>query len=132
MKENFAAAMAQAADHSEVPFPQAEYADRLDRVRSEMAARGVVLLFVTAPESICYLSGFQGEWYQAQSGRNFPPSSGIAVHVDHDAYIHFETPSEAVLTAIGTVSRDVRIFPLEARRDGLPFILSALSPHSPP
>lgn len=44
------------------------------------------------------------------------------MHVDHDAYIHFETPSEA----IGAVSRDVRIFPLETRRDGLPFILSEL------
>jgi Xaa-Pro aminopeptidase len=126
MKQNFELALAAAAEHKELPFPEIEFADRLTRIREQMAHRKIDLLFAMAPESIYYLSGFQGEWYQAQSGAAFPPTSGIAVHVDHDRLIHFETPSEAMLTAIGAVSQDVRIFPLEARRDGLPFILSEL------
>ena len=126
MKQNFEHALSLADRHKELPFPPEEFAARLSRAREAMSAAGIDLLFVTAPESLYYLSGFQGEWYQAQSGRAFPPTSGIAVHVDHDSYIHFETPSEAMLTAIGTVSEDVRIFPLDARRDGLPFILGEL------
>ena len=127
MKENFNRALAEAPRHKEVPFPDEEFAARLERVRAAMATAGVDLIYATSPESIYYLSGFQCEWYQAQSGRNFPPSSGIAVHVDHDGFIHFETPSEAVLVAIGTCSRDVRIFPLEERRDGIKFILKELA-----
>ncbi len=126
MKQNFNVAMAQADLHKEIPFPETEFAQRLSRVRQEMIRQGFTLLFLTSPEAIYYLSGFQCEWYQAQSGRGFPPTSGIAVHVDHDQYIHFETPSEALLTAIGTVSVDVRIFPLNRRRDGISFILEEL------
>lgn len=126
MKANFAAALRQAPNHLEQPFPEAEFRGRLERVRAAMAGAGVDLLFLTSPESIYYLTGFASEWYQAQSGRAFAATSGIAVHVDRDQYIHFETPSEAILTAIGTVSRDVRIFPMEARRNGLAFILGEL------
>lgn len=126
MQKNFQDALAAAPDHKELPFPREEFQARLAHVRAAMAAAGIDLLFATAPESLYYLTGFQCEWYQAQSGRPFPPTSGLAVHVDHDRSIHFETPSEAMLTAIGAVSDDVRIFPLEARRDGLPFILSEL------
>ncbi len=126
MQQNFEEALAAAGEHKELPFPASEFETRLDKVRRAMAEAGIDLLFATAPESLYYLTGFQGEWYQAQSGRAFPPTSGLAVHVDHARPIHFETPSEAMLTAIGAVSEDVRIFPLEARRDGLPFILREL------
>lgn len=126
MKTNFAAALAEAPQHKELPFPEDEFRDRFERVRAAMDAQGIALLFVTAPESLYYLSGFQCEWYQGQSGRAFAPTSGLAIHVDHDRYIHFETPSEAILTAIGTVSSDVRIFPLESRRNGLQFVLQEL------
>ncbi|MEM7427616.1 MAG: aminopeptidase P family N-terminal domain-containing protein, partial [Pseudomonadota bacterium] len=112
MKGNFQEALSRAPEHKELPFPEEEFAARLERLRTAMAEAELDLVFLSSPESIYYLSGFQGHWYQAQSGRNFPPSSGIAVHADHPDFIHFETPSEAVLTAIGAVSRDVRIFPL--------------------
>jgi Xaa-Pro aminopeptidase len=127
MKGNFEAALANARNHNEAPFPPAEYRDRLTRVRRRMAEAQIDLLFAMAPESICYLSGFAGHWYQAQSGRAFPPTSGLAIHRDHDKTIHFETPSEAILTHIGTHSPDIRIFPVGSRRDGLPFILKELA-----
>ncbi len=126
MKANFEAALAIAPQHKEVPFPDKEYEERLNRIRHLMEASGIGLLFLTSPESLYYVSGFQCEWYQAQSGRSFPPTSGIALHVNHDRTIHFETPSEALLVAIGTASKDVRIFPIESRRDGIPFIIKSL------
>lgn len=126
MKSNFQAALADARNHNEAPFPASEYRDRLTRVRRLMDDAGIDLVFAMAPESICYLSGFAGHWYQAQSGKAFPPTSGLAVHRDRDQTIHFETPSEAILTHIGTHSPDIRIFPVGSRRDGLPFILQEL------
>lgn len=126
MAGHFEAALAAAEGQRESAFPEDEYRDRLRRVREGMAADGIDLLLLTAPESLFYLSGFQCEWYQAQSGRAMPPTSGIAVRADRDDYIHFETPSEAILTRLTTLSRDVRIFPIEQRRDGLPFILKEL------
>lgn len=126
MKRNLQRALERAEEHKEVPFPAEEYASRIERIRAEMERARVDLLFLTAPESLFYVSGFQCEWYQAQSGRAFPPTSGIALHRDHDRPIHFETPSEALLAAIGTVSTDIRIYPLEHRRDGLAFVVEEL------
>lgn len=130
MRENHAYALARAHEHKETPFPDAEFAERLRRVRQAMTSAGIDVLFATAPESIYYLTGFQCEWYQAQSGRSFPPSSGVAIHADRDDFIHFETPSEAILVGVGTCSRDVRIFPLESRRDGVGFVLKELAAES--
>lgn len=126
MKKNFQEALAAADAFREPPFPEAEYADRLRRLRKAMAAQKIDLLFLSAPESIFYLTGFQCEWYQAQSGRAFPPTSGVVVAAERDEVIHFETPSEAILSHITTVSKDIRIFPLAERRDGQTFILREL------
>jgi ectoine hydrolase len=39
-------------------FAKAEYAERVDRVKKIMAARGIDLLVVTDPANMCYLSGY--------------------------------------------------------------------------
>ena len=126
MKRNYLKALEEAPNHKELPFPPEEFEARLTRIRAAMDEAGISMLFLTSPESLFYVSGFQGEWYQAQSGRAFAPTSGIAIHADHDRTIHFETPSEAILTAIGTVSADIRIFPLEMRRNGIEYICQEL------
>jgi ectoine hydrolase len=41
-------------------FESAEYLERLRRTQSAMAQRGIDLLFVTTPENINYLSGYEG------------------------------------------------------------------------
>jgi Xaa-Pro aminopeptidase len=111
----------------EVPFSLVEYQDRLERVREGMAEREIDLLYLTAPESLFYVSGYACEWYQAQSPKQWPATSGIAVHVDHDDFILFDTPSEQIMVRFVTVARDVRIFPLESRRDGIAFIVDELA-----
>ena len=116
----------QASVEPEVPFGEEEFAERLQRIRAEMAGAGIDCLFLTSPESLYYVSGYLCMWYQTESPMEWPPSNGIAVHVDHDRFIHFETEREAVLTRTFTVSRDTRFFPRESFRDGTRFIAGEL------
>lgn len=95
----------------EVPFSLAEYRERLERVRAIMAREKVDLLYLSSPESMAYLSGYQAGWTQAQSPRGWPPLSGLAVHVDHGRFILFDTKEECVWTRSTTVSTDTRLFP---------------------
>ena len=110
----------------EVPFGEEEFAGRLRRIRARMAGAEIDCLFLTSPESLYYVSGYQCMWYQTESPMEWPASNGIAVHVDHDRFIHFETEREAVLTRTFTASRDTRFFPRESLRDGTRFIAEDL------
>jgi len=97
------------APQMEVPFSLAEYAERLDCVRQAMAEAEIDLLYLSAPESMFYLSGYQSEWYQAQSPKEWVPLSGIAVHVDHDKMILFDTEEEAALARCCSIVSDMRL-----------------------
>ena len=74
-----------------------------------------------------WVSGYQCEWYQAQSPRQWPAASGIAVHVDHDRYILFDTEREAALGRIFTTSTDTRYFPRTSLRGGAEFVVDELA-----
>ena len=111
---------------NEAPFSAEEFASRLDRLRQKMAESKVDMLYLMAPESMYYLSGYQAEWYQAQSPPQWPASSAIAVHVDHDRYILFDSEREAVLGRIFTLTKDVRYFPRTALRGSAEFVVSEL------
>ena len=126
MSKNRATVLEHCQPPMEVPFSRAEYWQRLARIRARMAHDGLDLLYLTAPESLFYVSGYACEWYQTESPKSWPPTSGIAVHVDHDDFILFDTPSEQILVRFVTVAEDVRIFPIEKRRDGIAFILDEL------
>ena len=110
----------------ELGFSLAEYRDRLNKVRQRMAKDGIDLLWLMAPESLYYVSGYTCEWYQAQSPKQWPATSGIAVHVDHDDFILFDTPSEQVMCRFVTCASDIRTFPIDNRRDGIGFIIDEL------
>ena len=111
MKSHKQGVIEAAAAEPELAFSLEEYRQRLDRVRQAMQEEELDLLFLSAPESLCYLSGYQAEWYQAQSPTDWHPASGIMVRVDAEDYLHFEEEDEAVLLRITTVSRDLRIRP---------------------
>ena len=110
----------------ELAFAPEEYSARLDRVRARMAEDGIDCLFLSSPESMNYVSGYQCEWYQAESPKEWPPTCGVAVHVDHDRFILFDSEREAILTRIFTVSQDTRCFPKDTYRDGTHFIADEL------
>ena len=93
----------------EAPFSLDEYAERLDRIKVSMSESSIDVLYLSAPESICYVSGHQASWYQGQAATEWHPGSGIAISVDADHYIHFEDEDEKVLLRMSSVSRDVRV-----------------------
>jgi Xaa-Pro aminopeptidase len=93
----------------ELAFSEQEYRDRLRRIQQSMQRQQLDLLFLSAPESICYLSGHQASWYQGQAATDWHPGSGIAVKADADDYIHFEDEDELVQARLGSVSPDIRI-----------------------
>jgi Xaa-Pro dipeptidase len=94
----------------EAPFSLREYRGRVERIRSDMAGRGIDLLFLSAPESIHYVSGYASEWYQANGPAGWVPASGVAIHVDHDRPIQFDDTEEIPLLQFTSVSEDVRIY----------------------
>jgi Xaa-Pro aminopeptidase len=96
---------------SEVAFPPEEYQRRLQSVRENMSRAGVDLLYATMPDHLCYLSGYQAEWFQEGGPEAWQGTSGIAVHVNHDQYIHFENQDEKLLVEFTTHAPDLRIMP---------------------
>lgn len=111
----------------EPAFEPAEYAARLERVRAHMTAGGIDCLFVSSSEGMYYLSGYRCAFTQAgQSPKQWPPTNGIAVCVDHDDYILFDTDRETVMHRAYTGARDVRYFPPDRTRDGTAFIAAEL------
>lgn len=94
---------------SQKAFPADEYRHRLDRIRASMRDHNIDVLFLSAPESICYVSGYAADWYRSQSSTDWSPASGIAICVDSDEYVHFDEEDEQLLIETVAVSRDVHI-----------------------
>ena len=94
----------------EIPFSVNEYRERLNRVRKLMVQEKIDVLFLSAPASLFYISGYQVEWYESQSPKIWPPASGIAIHVDHDNFIHFDTEEEEILARYTSIPSDTRIY----------------------
>jgi hypothetical protein len=54
----------------DIAFSSEEFATRLQRIRLAMAAEGIDVLWLMAPESLYYVSGYKCIWYQAQSPKS--------------------------------------------------------------
>ena len=93
----------------EIAFPLEEYRARLERVRRAMEAARIDLLYLTAPESRFYVSGFNSDWYQGQSPKEWHAVSGVALKADSDKFITFEKDVNEVLVRMTTVGLDARI-----------------------
>ncbi len=126
MSLNRERALEQCQPAMELPFTLVEYKQRLRRIHERMDKDGIDLLWLMAPESLFYVSGYTCEWYQAQSPKQWPATSGIAVHRDHDKFIMFDTPSEKIMCRFVTCADDLRTFPMGVRRDGISFIVDEL------
>ena len=93
----------------DVGFTPEEYRGRLDRVRDAMNEAGIDTLYLSAPESICYVCGHQANWYQGQAASDWHPGSGVAISCTSDHFIQFEDEDEAFLSRITSISSDVRV-----------------------
>ena len=109
-----------------IPFSSEEYGERLSRVRGAMERAGLDLLFLTAPESMCYLHGYEARWYRAHATRSWPPFAGTAVHIEHDRLIHFDFVDEASLLPATSIVEDIRFYPDESEATCLRFLKGQL------
>ena len=116
----------QCQPEQDLAFSEAEFEQRLQHIRERMERDGIDVLWLMAPESLYYVSGYKCIWYQAQSPKQWPATSGIAIHREHDDFILFDTPSEAIMCRFVTCAKDVRVFPMGERRDGISFIVDEL------
>ncbi|MEX2298131.1 MAG: Xaa-Pro peptidase family protein [Dongiaceae bacterium] len=113
-------------DFRDLAFPGAEYDARFKKLRSMMAEAKIDLLYITVPDNVAWAHGFIASWYKANSPMRYPQLYGTAIHVDHDAFIHFDNPTERPVLEKTSVSSDNRYFP---SRDGVPnlaFIMAEL------
>jgi Xaa-Pro aminopeptidase len=115
------------AQPPEPPFSLEEFQDRLHRMRQRMEAQNVDLIFVTSPEAMYYFHGYAARWYREGSTTNWPPLAGTAIHVDHDALIHFDFLDEVRLLERTSISKDRRFYPQEELKSALEFLMSELS-----
>ena len=63
-------------DKYPLPFSDQEYTDRLKKVREKMSQLGIDLLYVTLPEGLCYLHGYEVTWYRAAVAESVVPDDG--------------------------------------------------------
>src|SRR5262245_50857682 len=111
----------------DIPFPHDEYAVRLGKLRSMMAASGIDVLLVSSPEAICWLHGYRSRWNKAQSPSSWPPLQTTAVHVDHDRFIVFETAGHEYQLQLTSISSDNRMSADWSLGTMLPFIMKELA-----
>ena len=93
----------------QIPFPLEEYRMRMARVKKEMARQKIDLLYCSAPESLFYLTGYENSWYEAQSCKEWPPLSGVAIKRDADKFILFDKAEEEILVQTYSIATDTRI-----------------------
>jgi ectoine hydrolase len=60
---------------NQVPFPESEYAERIEKVRRSAATKGLDTLVVTDPKNICYLTGYDAYSYYVPQAYLLPVSS---------------------------------------------------------
>jgi Xaa-Pro aminopeptidase len=103
-------ALAELVPEREPYFPPDEYRQRVERIRREMESASIQTLFLSAPDSICYVDGYRSEWYQGQSPIDpaWYPASGIAINVDADQPVHYEDEDELILARMTTVGSELR------------------------
>lgn len=80
----------------DLPFTNAEYRDRANKVRNEMRKCGVDTLFVSSPANLTYLTGYDSRWYR----RSTP--TGLAINTDDERLIFFDDVSHQGLLEAGT------------------------------
>lgn len=95
-----------------VPFPLAEYKNRLNKIRKSMQEAEIDLLYVTEPENLFYISGYNVTWFRGNSSTTWNDSTvaGIAIHVDHDKFIQFDLPDEEGVLQHSSICTDQRIY----------------------
>ena len=116
-----------AFSEKDIPFSMAEYENRLERIIGGMQNVGLDLLWITTPEAICWLHGFNASWYKGNAPMRYPQCYGTVVHAGSGRYIHFDNPTEEPVLANTSVSVDNRWLPDREATPNIRFIVDELN-----
>lgn len=100
------------AGEMNVAFPIYEYKNRLSKIRKLMERDGLDTLYLTAPESMYYVSGYNCVWHRVNPPKRWAPSAaaGVAINVDCDNFILYDLPDEEGVIKNTSIAEDVRLF----------------------
>jgi len=74
-------------------FPAEEYAERRDRVRRALSAKGIDAIYVTIPANLTYLTGYDMIWYHM---RNL---TGLLIRADSERIVWFDSVAHTTLVS---------------------------------
>ena len=86
-------------------FSPEEYSDRQARVRTAMARERVDVLIVTAPDSTCWMHGFDSRWYRSHSSSSFPSTHCTLMRTDVDEVTFIETAAHEHLVRMSSTAQ---------------------------
>lgn len=89
-------------------FPATEYAERRQRVRKAMTAKGIEALYVTIPANLTYLTGYDMIWYHM---RNL---TGLLIRADSDKTVWFDGIGHTTIVSTTPEVHDVVYFQRES------------------
>ena len=74
-------------------FPAREYAERRQKVRAALSAKGIDAIYVTTPANLTYLTGYDMIWYHT---RNL---TGLLIRADGDQTVWFDAVGHTTLVS---------------------------------
>ncbi|WP_162464037.1 MULTISPECIES: Xaa-Pro peptidase family protein [unclassified Mycolicibacterium] len=96
-------------DRFELPFSRAEYQQRQANIRARMEQAGIDLLMVSSPEAIAWLTGHALRWNKGQSPTAWAGTQTLAIRVDNDTPILFETAEHELMIVTRSCIDDYRL-----------------------
>ena len=89
-------------------FPGREYAERRQKVRAALSAKGLDAIYVTTPANLTYLTGYDMIWYHS---RNL---TGLLIRADRDQTVWFDAVGHTTLVSTTPEIGEVVWFQREA------------------
>jgi len=89
-------------------FPAREYAERRQKVRTALSAKGLDAIYVTTPANLTYLTGYDMIWYHT---RNL---TGLLIRADSDQTVWFDAVGHTTLVSTTPEIGEVVWFQREA------------------
>ena len=89
-------------------FPAREYAERRQKVRAALSAKGLDAIYVTTPANLTYLTGYDMIWYHS---RNL---TGLLIRADRDQTVWFDAVGHTTLVSTTPEIGEVVWFQREA------------------
>ncbi|MCG8484311.1 MAG: Xaa-Pro peptidase family protein [Clostridia bacterium] len=95
----------------EVAFPEKEFQERLKKVQDVMKREGIDTLYLTSPESMYYLTGYNACWYKAAAPEPWQEvmATGVAVNASCNQPMLFDIPDEEDVAYTTTVGAKIKI-----------------------